>query len=487
MAITNPFSITYGSREIGGSSGTYQLLGPYVIDKSYDSIRLVADVVVVAGSLSGLQSASESLEDDFRKRLTDGDTLKIDISGSAWTYTVGEDILKVRGSIAKSGNPETDRGYSRAYTVVVEGELPADDSLDAGLRDIEVNVELLAGRQKVVHMRGTYTAGTAGDAKAQYESDGDTTAGDYLDVVDSSATFELVDESYTLDREGGSTPAPHVLNFSRQYVELLANQSQGSLDDTQIRDHRITFTDLGQYPGDSTEAADRLRRVVGNYDCAVDIDETTNLQSVYENKVKTHVRELFRTNFEPSQFGVEEERVSYDETSKRISVTFQFVYQGNSGEALVEASQSVAYRESRTIDYTPTHESDEYSYEADVGWASLERVWNRTAVVLGQEQPKMRIRERASAAGEAGRFSDTIGGLPGPDNNDTSKIKPDGWNVVASTSQVTPQWLGAPSGDERIEVTVLSETVVERFHKKPGNRTSSPVGGTSGPITSGGS
>lgn len=479
MAINNPFEITYGGRSVGGASNTYQLVGPYVIDKSYDAIRLVFDVIVVSASLSGLQGASETLEDSFRKRLDDGDTLVIDIGGNRWTYTVGQTILKTRASLAKTGNPDTDRGYSRAYTVTIEGELPADDAGDAGLRDVEVLVDFETTRQKVVTIRGTYTGSTAGDAKSNYESNGDGVASNYLDAIDSSATFELVDETFTMDREGGSTPAPHVLTFTRQYVELLANQTQSALDDPQIRDHRITFSDLHTFPGDGDERADRLRRVVGSYECAVDVDETTDLSSVYESKVRAHVRALFEQNFQPSEFALEEERVSLDSTTNRISASVQFVYRGAGGEDIIEVAQSVAYRETRTIQYTPTHENDEFSYNADLGFATLERVWTRTVMALGTQPPLKRIKDRANAgaggSGAVGPFTQEIFGEQAPDSKDTTQVNRDGWNVIASTSQAEPRILGDPAEDQRIEVCMLNETVIERWHKKPGNRTSVPI------------
>jgi len=475
MAINNPIEITYGTQAIGGTSDVYQIVGPYILDKSYDSIRLVVDVVVVAEDLAGLQSSSETLEQEFRKRLADGDTLEIDLDGNAWTYTVGETMLRARASIAKSGNIDLDRGASRGYTITIEGELPADDTTDAGLRDIEVLVDFESGRQRVVSMRGTYTATSAGDAKARYEADADNRCNDYLDVIDSGATFELVDESFTLDREGGATPAPHVLNFTRQYVELLVNQTQAALDDGQIRDHRVTFTNVNQYPGDATEEVTRLQRVIGNYDCAVDIDETTDLESVYRNKIKGHVRQLFQSNFQPTVFGVEEERVSYDETAKRISITLQFIFQPSGGESLVEVSQSVAFRETRSIDYTPTHSGDELAAFADVGFGVLERIWNRTAIGIGAEAPKLRIRERARPDGPIGRLDGTILGQKGPDQRDTTKVEQYGWNVVASTSQVTPRVLGDPAGQEFITVTVLTESVTERYNAKPGDRTFVPI------------
>jgi hypothetical protein len=184
---------------------------------------------------------------------------------------------------------------------------------------------------------------------------------------------------------------------------------------------------------------------------------------------------LFQSNFQPQQFAVEEERISYDETNKRISISFQFIYQSSQGEAVVEIVQSVAFREARNIDYTPTHEEDEFACEADVGFAVLERVWNRTAIAIGEEAPKLRIRERARTEGPIGRFTNIIAGQSGPDLENTSQVNDEGWNVIASTSQVTPQWVGAPNGQDRIRLSVLTETVVERFHSKPGNRTSTPI------------
>ena len=156
MALTNPFTITYGSRAIGGSSDTYLLHGPYVIDKSFNSLRVVFDVVVTAGSYSALKTAADNVETDFRKR---DQNLVISLSGSTWTYTSGSTILNTSASLSKSGDSETDRGFSRAYTCVVEGELPADDADPVtGLRDIDIQVDFESGRQKIVTMQGVYTA-----------------------------------------------------------------------------------------------------------------------------------------------------------------------------------------------------------------------------------------------------------------------------------------------------------------------------------------
>jgi len=457
MAITNPFSITYGSRQVGGSTG-YLLHGPYVIDKDFQTLRLVFDVVITAASFAALQSSAESLEDDFRKR---DQSLTISLDGSDWTYTFGSTLLNSTASISKSGDRDTDKGFSRAYTCVVEAELPADDN--NGLRDVSMNVAYEAGRQKIVTFQGVYTAGTWGDAVAQYQSDFDGEASTALSGVDGSATWELVDEEYTKDRTG------HGCQFTRQYVELLFNQSQGGLDHANIRDHRVVFTDLSAHPGDSLKDIYRLRRMAATYDCAVDIEQTTDLKAVYEQQVRDHLLQTFRTNFNPKIFGIEDTRLSYDETSKRISVALQFIYQKDGGEDVVEVSQSLAYRENRTIDYTPVHDDDEHAAYADPGWAVYERVHNRTVIVLGEESPRRRIGAKADDGGPAGKFD----GIEADED-----VQQEGWNIVGNVSQVTDQYVGDPD-EEQIRLTVLTETVTERWNSKPGSRTPLTFGGAS--------
>jgi hypothetical protein len=139
MAVNNTFTIVYAANvsspssgeSVGGSSDTYQLHGPYIIDKSYDSFRLVFDVVVVGTSYdtdaNGVQQLSAALETAFRKR---DRNLKIDIDGTAWTYTNGTTFLNSQSTIAKSGDTESDRGFSRAYTIEISW--PAEDRHHAG-------------------------------------------------------------------------------------------------------------------------------------------------------------------------------------------------------------------------------------------------------------------------------------------------------------------------------------------------------------------
>jgi len=452
--VTNPFSITYGSVVVGGASETLLLHGPYIIDKGYSSLRLVFDVVVVATSYATLQTLSESVEAGFIKR---DQNLTISLSGNDWVYVTGVSALNVTSTCQKSGDPQTDRGYSRAYTCVIQGELPASDN--DGLRDLQVNVDYASGRQKTVTMRGVYTATAASTkASARYQADFDAEASTLLTGIDSGAVWELVDETYDTDRND------HTAQFTRQYSELLAAQSQAATDDADIRDHRIVFTDLSQHPGDSQENIQRLRRVVGNYDCSIDIDQTTDMQTVFADKVRPHVIALFELNFSPVVFGIEDERVSYDETSKRMSVAVQMLYQKSGGENVVEVAQSVTIRESRQIDYTYVHSRNEFGAYADPGWALKERIFARTSIVIGSETPKERLSGRPKS-GEAGLISG-FSGEAGVDSG-IGGVNRTGWNTISSTSQVTPRWIGDPASGQQIEMSILTEQVVERWNEAP--------------------
>lgn len=439
MAVTNAYTITFGGFAVGGDSDTFLIDGPHVIERNYTSFRLVFDVVVVAESFEDLVEQSQALETAFARRDQD---LTIDLDDSPWEFVSGDTILNVNASLVKSGDRERDRGFGRAYTCTVQGELPASDR--DGLRDLQVNVTYTPARQRVVMMRGTYTTDDGDTASEAYAANFDAEAGPILTGIDDDATWELVSEDFTRDR------LDHQCQFERQYVELLANQSSGALDATQIRDHRITFSEMAQHPGDGQENVHRLRRVYGEYSASVDKDETQNLQDVFESIVRDHVVSLFEANFSPVVFAVEDSRVAYDHTGNRISVALLFVYQKGGGDQTVEVQQSTTMREIRTLDYTPIHRANELAANVDLGWATRERTTTRTAIVLATRDPEAII---AGATGAA------IGG----------GVNRSGWNTISSVVQVAPMFYGDPSYGQQIQASMITETVVERFTESSGS------------------
>lgn len=460
MSVTNPFSISYAGRSLGGTSSSYQLLGPYVIDKSYRTLRLVCDVLVVASSYDSLQSLSDALEEDFRKRDED---LVISLGGNTWTYTNGTDYFNPVCSIVKSGDSETDRGFSRAYTVSIEAELPSDDD-GTGLLESKFSVSYEPSRRVLVTCEGAYTATSGSTSVQNYQSNASSLCTSFISSLTGSPTMELLEEDYDVDRNEANT------NWRREYQHILYNQSSSSLDDAEIKDHRVVFTDLSQHPADSREGVQRLRRVVGSFECFLDIEQTTDPKDLFESKIRSFLTNEFKSEFSPTEFCLEDRRISYDQTSKRLSASLQWLYQKEGGEAVVEVAQSVAYREMRTIDYTPVHAGGELTMYADVGWATVERVWTRTAVILGDELPQRRLGQTAKY-NEIGEF-DAVGSVKPSFGKDVSR---DGWNIISNTSQVSDQWIGDPSNDgNQLKLTAITETVVERLHIKPGGGTRVP-------------
>lgn len=453
-AITDPLTITYGSRSVGGSTD-YMLHRPYVIDKSHDSLSLVFTVVVRSSSYSDLQSSCDALETDFRLR---DKNLTISIDGNTWTYTHGSNLLNSTASLQKSGNEQTDRGFSRSYICRIEAGLPADDN--DGLRELHVDVRYESSRQKVVTMTGIYTAynATGGPFTAveAYTNDFDSEASTILTAIDNSATFELVDEGYVRDRN------THTCEFSRQYVELLANQSDGTLDNTYVRDHRLMFTDLAQHPGSGLNDVSALRRVVATYDCSVDIEQSTNPRNIYTTVVRPYLLSLFQTKFQPRQFGVETERTSTDETGSRISTALTIVYEPAESSGIVSYTERLAYRERRQIDYSWIHGKNELQAAADPGWAAVMR--ERTFITSYTSQ---------TAAATARR---RVG-------NSSYDVKSDGWNLISNDSESEKRWIGDPALGNLLEVVVVTDTLVEQYtqsgefgNDKPGIVISGPDG-----------
>jgi len=488
MPVTNPFSITYKGFKVGGDTD-YQILGPYIIDKNYSQIRLVFDVIFASDSYVQLKTRSDAVETAFDRRLEYGEELVIDIDGSPWTYKEGETILRAMASVVKSGNSDTDRAYSRAYTVTVSGELPADAAVDDGLRDLEVHVQYQSNRQKIVTFRGVYTPIGTTSSLAQYRATFDAKASSYLTFVDSGAYWELNDETTQLDRytdEGD--PRPATTTFTRQYNQILFPQSLSVWNDTELKDHTVSFSQDLAYAGDTRENVFKLERAQATFDAGLDIDETTDLQGVFESKIKPFLVQNFVSMFPNRVYAVDNQRISYDETKKRLNVSMSFIYQPIGGDEYVEIQESMQYRENRQIDYTPVHSGGPLDYYADEGFATLERVWTRIAVMIddnasnsamlstgqgsagadtaseiaGVKPPAQRMLSLGAGAGQGGG---TIGS-GGPGSNAGSGVSA-GWNVISSSSKGVPSYIGHPDLGQLRTFTV-TDIITERFHNEPG-------------------
>lgn len=468
MELTNPLTIQYGDRSLGGASDVYLLHDPYVVEKSHESIRVSATVVVKGSSWSSLQSACDDLETDLSKRDQD---FSIDFNGTEQSYEFGDTVLNTMATISKSGDPELDRGVSRAYIIEIVGTLPATDT--DGLRSISVQVDYSPARQKTVTMSGVYTSFEGTAAMEQYDAEIDAKATEKLAEVDSNATFELVTEQTQGDRND------HELTFTRQYVQLLADQAQSALDDPAIRDHRVYFKLDKIYTAEGSDQLTRLQRATANYSCHVDVGETTDLQATFRDKVLPHIKALFEQGYAPSIFAVETVSEEYRETEKFISATVSFVFLPSGSERVVSIQQSVAIEETRTVAMTHVHSGGEFDAYVDPGWAVRDRVWTRTVRVQGDDLPRRRIGATDSGSG-AGPFP-SLGGASSVDSRNDGSVQQDGWTIIQNTSDVAEEYIGDPEDGDEMKFTILREVVRERYSTQP-----SGGGGLTQPTTQSG-
>ena len=528
MAITSPLSITWRDLTVGGST-VYPIAGPYMLERSYDRFLLVFNVLVTADDFATLVSRSTTLENTFGSRLgydSNTNDLVISLDGNSFTYEHGKTIFNAEGTISKSGDPETDGPLSRLYTVRIQGETPEETG--GGLREFEVTVTLDESRVHNVSMRGVYFAKSDGtkDAYTQYDSEFDSIATSYLNFVGTASDFELVAESYNVDRnrttDSGSLPNPHKCAFNRQYREIIFNQVEGTLNDPRIVNNRMQFSNMGNFIDNGREDVQRLQRVAVVYDCALDHETNPDAKAIAEDVVIPYILSEFKRLYTPDTFCVEAKTAGFDPAQLRlsVSVTLAFVPSDAGDVTILDAQESVQYRETRTIDFTYVHGGGELDAYAAPGFGVKERVWHRQITCVGAQSAISRLFPQdggggpgggsggASSGGSTtqpgggapgggsgpggsgnptdgnsgggsnviGEWTNEIRGEKGLDTYTHDAVQESGWNTVTSSSTVVPLFMGEVNG-ERIEKTKLMETCVQRFTKVPTTGTS----GASGP------
>ena len=477
VPVTDPLTITYGDITIGGDS-SYRLNGPYVIDRSYENFRLVVPVVVLASDLDDLWSKCDALETKFSRPLAPQTPLVIRMGTSEWEYTIGSEMLSAEASILKTGDPATDRGNSRGYTITIVGDLPADTG-GGGLRELQVSADADASGLWSVTFRGFYSSTDATDALSNYKNQFDGVANSYLSTIASTSEYgsiawELVHENFELPYERRRSTDPRLahVQFFRQYQQVFSNQSS-TKNDSRIADHRVTFALMHSGVGDSREDVQRLQRVTCNYDAAIVGYESEDPHEIAEDVVKPHIVDLFQSEFSPSTYGLEDFRLSFSPSQNRIGVQATFVFT-TSGNNILELSWSCAYREQRNVDYTYLHDNNTLAAVANAGFDVIERVWTRTMMIEGGYAPTSRIwRNGAGDEPFNDSLPDNAGAgedLSGPDGRGLNELQAEGWNIISNNSQVTPKYIGVTDEGEQVLVTVVQDVIVERYTEKGSGR-----------------
>jgi hypothetical protein len=273
-AVDRELKITYGGFVVGGTSapGSERLIDTYIrLTKSFTNARVEFDFVISATTEALFQDAIEECEDAFRKPFQDltveqGAETLIDLKPSTNTG------LNTMPDIKKIDNDPRNTGRSRAFTVVVEAQLPADNAPTVGIQESSTNVAYSPARKRQVTITGIATAIVADDARAKYESIIDSFCSAILSPFGS--VFELGEEPLT-----DSGYQDKLISFTRVYDEVIYPEA-GATNDPAIVRQSFNITRTKVFPGDFPGAfAKRLVNVSAVFDCWIDKDVTQALES----------------------------------------------------------------------------------------------------------------------------------------------------------------------------------------------------------------
>jgi hypothetical protein len=342
-AVARELSIVYGSLTVGGTSD-YLLDGSIKIRQSveYQSAS-VTFLVTYAGAASeaAFAAAVAAVETAFstprqRLQVLQGSTTLADYDPSQNTgFNAAPRARKLAGP--------SDTGRSRTWEVTIDVDRPASLSGQGGRREATVNVERSPSRRRLVTFSGTYTALGSNGARAQYEASIDAYVATVL--VSLGGTYELVNEPQAV-----ADDTDKVLDYTRQYREILLAQSAAATNDADLVESRLSWTRVRVAPGDSRVRGvlpSRLQELVVHYDAWV--LGTTDLRSKWEGTVRPWVLQHALSASGASAGAIVYEDPGLDYSDRKIGATLRVL--AVFGGALLEGS--VVTRETRDLGLAP--------------------------------------------------------------------------------------------------------------------------------------
>ena len=135
-------------------------------------------------------------------------------------------------------------------------------------------VATLATGQRSVTVRALYAAGGGKTARVNGEAGIAALVSAARTAVDAAATWEESGRSVRV----AEADARYELTVTS--VELLSNQSVGTLDNASIKDHQVSIRVVEMAPGDTEAETERPQSVEATYSCAVVATQTKDLQSL---------------------------------------------------------------------------------------------------------------------------------------------------------------------------------------------------------------
>lgn len=219
-------AITYNGHTISHTLGKFS----YTQDEKVMSISV--DFLIKAATSGALETACDSAKEkltainkDFS--MTFGGSTEFSMSHSSNTgYNARPTLSKVADELCT----ETSRHYNWSCVI----GLPFSQSPYNYRREGSVAIAYMPSRQKQVAFNCLYTAGGSYSASANYNAYAKLWAVGILTSL--GGVFELVSEHPSYDMED------KICSSSLLYKEIMANQSESSVDDTSFIDMQCTYS-----------------------------------------------------------------------------------------------------------------------------------------------------------------------------------------------------------------------------------------------------
>jgi hypothetical protein len=228
--------------------------------------------------------------------------------------------FNARPSYRKPGS-DTDTALSRRYEVSVVIDLPATETGKSGKRRSTWTLGFSSANRRTLTVEGTFTALGSNTAYEQYRS-AITAYATTLQVALGGTWIGPFNERVFGDDEYGASATykiGKIVRFSRTYEQLVGAVT----GDARIRIETLEVTKILEQPGDFAfdgSPVYRLQRYTASFDASVDIDQSTDLKTVYEtvvrpfvlNQVRIYSGKVPASVLESVKFDVRENRVHAD-------------------------------------------------------------------------------------------------------------------------------------------------------------------------------
>lgn len=470
--VARQYKIVYGSITVGGT--TDRLIdGEINVVFSVDQVVVQFDFLTTKSSEAAFITETKLLEEGFRKRKQD---LVITLgSGEPYSFKDSDGTgFNAESTIVKSDDL-ANTARSRIYSVEITADLPEIGGGGDGLRDATNQITIGPDKKLVITLGGQYTTQVVDTVKvgalATFQSKIAAHITTELNAIKSTlsldtSVLEEVDRQLTTDESDSN------LAFQIAFEEVIANQSQGVLDEPAIIQQRIRVRVTKESPGDSAkgginksgpitaapgsppataENVSRPSSLTIVYDAFIDSKDGRTLEAIYKKPIRPYLLTL------PARFAAgvailvnESPEFSLDES--RISVGLEFlVIESDIMEYKIEG---VKARTSGRV-FIPVFDGNEFAKLVFKGPASQTLTVNQTirSKVQSREAVGEAIKKFALLRSELGLALD---GLMFP----TQPVGTGKWHIVSERETAIPISLGI--GTQVHVVDYTSAVVFER-------------------------